>query len=248
MISRPLSRAPRALAVAGGLLLLAVATASSAAAHANLRAADPPADQTLATGPDRIRLTFTERPDPAGTGLTVLDGAGARVDLGNVAVSSAESSATVGLNALGPGVYTVAWTSRSLDDGDDAKGFFSFGVGAPVAAPIASIQGPGGANPGLATVDDLTISLSTPATVGQRALEVAVQSGGQPLVDAQRVQIRLSSPALDLGVATLAAAPQGDGRYVASTWLPTLPGSWQADVQVRREGRDDVLATFTLQL
>ena len=242
-----LGRAARALAFALGASAAVAASPLVVFAHANLSQSQPAADQTLAGGPDRVWLSFTEALDPAGTGLVVLDGGGAEVDLGDQVVSAADKQASVGLAALGPGVYTVAWGSRSAADGHDAKGFFAFAVGAPAAAPILAIQGPGGANPGQAQLGDLNVTLGAAPSAAPHVLQVGLVSGSQPIVDAQRVSIRLTSQAMDLGTGVVLAAPQGDGRYLATSWLPSLPGLWQAEVIVRRAGLDDVSAVFNIQ-
>jgi len=243
-----LARVARSLAIGCGVAVLFGTATLDVLAHANVGQSAPAADQTLAGGPDRVRLSFTETPDPAGTGLAVLDGGGAQVDLGDQVVSAADSQASVGLGPLGPGVYTVAWGSRSAVDGDDAKGFFAFAVGTPAAAPVLSIQGPGGANPGRATADDLAITLGALPGAGPHTFEADLATGGRPLADAQRVTLRLSSQNMDLGTSVVPAVSQGDGRYLATTWLPSLAGAWQAEVVVRRAGLDDSSATFTMQI
>lgn len=242
----PERRLATALAIGCALGFLLGAVPLGVLAHANLDQSRPTADQALAGPPDEVWMSFTEAADGAGTGLAVLDGSGTRVDLGNAALSPDGRQATVGLGPLGPGVYTVAWHSHSADDGDDAKGFFAFAVGAPTAPPIMHLQGPLGANPGRAEAGGLAISLAARPGAGPRTLVVALAAGGQPVVDAQRVWLRLSSARLDLGTGVVEAAPQADGRYLATTWLPSLPGNWQAEVRVRRAGFDDVAATLEL--
>src|SRR5436190_802840 len=109
-------RFARRLVAGCGVALLLGASPLQVLAHANLGTSSPAADQTLAAGPDRVRVAFTEMPDPAGTGLSVGDANGVQVDLGDQVVSSADKQASVGLSPLGAGVYTVAWYSRSAED------------------------------------------------------------------------------------------------------------------------------------
>ena len=243
-----LARAARALAIGCGVAVLFGTAAPDVLAHANVGQSVPAADQTLAGGPDRVRLSFSETPDPAGTGLMVGDANGVQVDMGDQVVSPADKQASVGLNPLAPGVYTVAWHSLSADDGHDAKGFFAFAVGVPQAAPIATIQGPGGTNPGLAAADDLAVRLGAVPASGPHVFEVAIANNGLPLIDAQRVSLRLSGQTMDLGTSVVLANSQGDGRYLATTWLPSLAGAWQAEVIVRRAGLDDSSAMFNLRV
>jgi copper transport protein len=147
-------------AVLAGLLL--VPAGGPAGAHALLRESDPAAGSSLDRAPSRVVLTFTERPEPGLSSISVLDTGGQPVERGQAApVRGAPLQFAVGLGDLADGTYTVSWRVVSKDDGHLTAGSFAFGVGVP--APTATQQSqaaPRGETP----------SPSTPATAARLAL------------------------------------------------------------------------------
>ena len=108
---------------------LLITTASSAAlAHAALSQASPPAGGTVATAPQEVALTFTERLEPAFSTVEVTDGGGTRVDQGKAQVSGTTMRAA--LKSLSPGDYKVHWRAVSADT-HKTEGSFIFHVGGP---------------------------------------------------------------------------------------------------------------------
>ncbi len=110
--------------------------AATADGHANYVRSTPAADARLVKAPTEIRISYSEPPDPRGSTITVLDGAGARVDTADTALSGEPNGLRVGVRPVGDGGYTVAWTARSAVDGHETKGTFAFAVG---DAPLPSL-------------------------------------------------------------------------------------------------------------
>ena len=156
---RWLGRVGLATALAG---LWLVAAGMPAGAHALLRESDPAAGSSLDRAPSRVVLTFTERPEPGLSSISVLDTGGQQVERGESApVEGAPLQFAVGLGDLPDGTYTVSWRVVSKDDGHVTVGSFAFGVGVP--APTATPQSqaaPQGAAP----------SPSAPATAARLAI------------------------------------------------------------------------------
>lgn len=97
-----------------GFLLLGIC--GGAFGHAFLDHASPPVGSTLSAAPDRVRLWYTQKLEPAFSGIEVADAHGARVDDGNVTLDPNDAtSLSVGLKPLGPGTYTVHWHVVSVD-------------------------------------------------------------------------------------------------------------------------------------
>jgi copper transport protein len=163
-VPRWLGRAgPGRVGLAGVLAAVwLVAAGSPAGAHALLRESDPAAGSSLERAPDRVVLTFTERPEEGLSGIQVLDTGGRPVQRGESApVSGAPLQLAVGLGDLPDGTYTVSWRVVSKDDGHVTAGSFAFGVGVP--AP--------GATPATRTASQgETPSPSAAATAGRLAL------------------------------------------------------------------------------
>jgi copper resistance protein C len=105
------------------LLLLATGEAS---AHAFLDHAEPRVGNKVATAPHEVTLWFTQKLEPAFSGITVTNSAGQRVDTGKTRVSGSQMS--VSLRAGGAGTYHVTWRVLSVDT-HTTDGSFSFQVG-----------------------------------------------------------------------------------------------------------------------
>jgi len=109
------------------LLALAVATLPVPAdSHAVLVRSTPAARAVLSHPPDRVRLWFNERLEPAFSSVTVWSGSGARMDRQDVRVGPDDpNQLSVTLPALDPGTYTVRFRVLSVD-GHIVEGNFSF--------------------------------------------------------------------------------------------------------------------------
>jgi len=115
-----------------GFLLLAgalfCAGTPMAFAHAFLDRADPAVGATVKSAPPRAALTFTEALEPDFSSITVEDGAGRRVDLGDAHTAPDDAKRlSVGLKPLPPGSYKVQWRVTSVDT-HKTSGSFSFTV------------------------------------------------------------------------------------------------------------------------
>jgi methionine-rich copper-binding protein CopC len=138
----------RALAgVAALALLLLVAPVVSA--HANLKSATILPGAVITTAPATLTLTFTEATSPTLTRVTVTNAAGARVDKNDLRVK--DDTATIGLNPLPNGVYTVTFRTVVEEDGHVVDGQYTFTVGGtPVAGSVSNARQTEGRTPSAA--------------------------------------------------------------------------------------------------
>jgi copper resistance protein C len=120
-------------------LLLAVAVAAPVLAHAELVSSDPEDKAVLDTPPTTITLTFSEGLD-AGKSSFVLSGPGGAAGTGRAAKDGATVMTLDGL-VLGPGDYTIKWTSAALD-GHLERGTLGFTVSEPTPAPATASPSP----------------------------------------------------------------------------------------------------------
>jgi copper resistance protein C len=87
-----------------------------AGAHAFLDHAAPAVGSVVRTAPTQVRLTFTQRLEPAFSTIRVLDRAQKRVDRGDVGVDPRDAAILqVSLPPLAPGRYRVVWRVLSVD-------------------------------------------------------------------------------------------------------------------------------------
>lgn len=91
---------------------MAICTAP-AVAHAFLQHAQPGAGATLKVSPSRVSLSFSEKLEPAFSGMAVSDSSGRNVEAGSAVIRG--NSMIVALRSLPPGAYRVAWHVVSID-------------------------------------------------------------------------------------------------------------------------------------
>jgi methionine-rich copper-binding protein CopC len=122
--------------LAASVATLAVTTTTT---PVRLRSAAPANGASLTAPPDRIRLHFTSRPDPAQVHVTVVDAAQERRDLGGPTVTGDTVVQRVGIDAGGG--YLVGY-HVVFGNGRQASGLIGFTVlsGPPAGGP--SVGGP----------------------------------------------------------------------------------------------------------
>lgn len=124
------------LAVAAALALLTIP--AIAAAHAKFASSTPAPGSSLQTAPTEVRVTFSEEIQPGGSSFTVTDAAGTKVGSGTADLTVADRNVLEGkVTITRPGIYTVKWTSLSID-GDTVTGAFSFGFKASALIPAVT--------------------------------------------------------------------------------------------------------------
>jgi copper transport protein len=238
-------------AVLAGLLLLAAG--QPAGAHALLRESDPAAGSSLERAPSRVVLTFTERPEPGLSSISVLDTGGQPVERGQAApVDGAPLQLAVGLGDLANGTYTVSWRVVSKDDGHLTAGSFAFGVGVP--APTATPQSqaaPRGETPSpsapataarLALYAGLTLLLGV-AVTGLAVFGRVLPPGARPLlavaagltVAAAVTRFLAERARIDAPLGTLLSSSTGQGLLrLAAGVVVTAAATWFLAAGLRR--------------
>ena len=98
----------------------------SADAHAFLDHANPRVGTTVSAAPREVTVWFTQKLEPAFSGLKVTNAAGQRVDTGGTRVNGNVMSVT--LRPGGTGSYRVEWKVLSVDT-HTTEGNFTFRVG-----------------------------------------------------------------------------------------------------------------------
>jgi copper transport protein len=153
--------------LAVGCLIVGVAQASSASAHAQIVTSTPADGTNLGAAPDTITLVMSEAVELRYTKITVTDGQGRATALTGLRIGeppagslpaeggagSTESSGSAGagaeeipvaitadLPALAPDLYHVAWSTVSSDDLHATNGVLVFGV--QTAVPPRAAQAP----------------------------------------------------------------------------------------------------------
>jgi methionine-rich copper-binding protein CopC len=131
-----LKRAPFVSVVAGMGLLL-VSTVTPVLAHAELVKSDPAAGSTV-TDVRAITLTFSEPLDASKSSFKLIGPDGTTI--GSAGVVSPRTMMMPDV-AIGPGRYTVRWTSAATD-GHIERGKFTFTVAVPAVTPAPATVAP----------------------------------------------------------------------------------------------------------
>src|SRR5207248_7743337 len=102
--------------------------AAGGGAPAFLGGAEPGVGGHVHTPPEEVRLWFTERLEPAYSGVKVVNGAGQQVDKGDAGIDPADPRVLrVSLAPLPVGSYKVIWRVLSVDT-HVTEGDFTFRV------------------------------------------------------------------------------------------------------------------------
>ncbi len=131
------------LALAAALLVIVViASAMVASAHALYGSSVPAANSSVSSAPSTVKVLFVEGVNPKGSSLTVAGPSGV-ADKGDGHVDQNDPNRKTMLVSLKAGLpsgkYTVSWTTVSADDGETANGTFVFTVAAPAASPASKV-------------------------------------------------------------------------------------------------------------
>jgi methionine-rich copper-binding protein CopC len=110
-------------------VVLLLAAAGSAFAHAHLDRASPAVGSTVTPAPKEVVLWFTNQLEPAFSSIEVRDEKGASVQAGKASVDRGNrTQLRAPLKALSPGTYKVMWRVLSVDT-HRTQGDFTFRVG-----------------------------------------------------------------------------------------------------------------------
>ena len=103
---------------------------------------------------------------------------------------------------------------------------------------------------GKTQVEDLNIGIIiSPGRVGQNTFTLnVITDEGHPLHLAKEVLLRFTPGQGNIPPADLQLAAAGDGNFIAKGAYLSLPGKWQVQAIVRREGKFDAYANFDFTL
>lgn len=173
MLHDRIRRVATGLAIAVLTLLL---VPSLVLGHAELENANPDDKSTVTEPVPFVSGRFSEGMKSDGSSLIVKDGAGTVVAEGIVDPANDERMVATPASPLGNGTYRVEWTSVSSEDGDIARGVWTFTVAvAPTASPTAVPTPPPSAAPSASASPGATPT-AAPATTAPSLAPTPVPS------------------------------------------------------------------------
>lgn len=118
----------RAVSLAIGLTVAALAASPVLALHNHLEKSTPAADETLAASPKEIRLWFAEKIDPKFSSITLMRPDSSKIEIGKAhGTDDPKSIAADVTTPLASGKYLIRWRTAG-DDGHAVRGTFGFAV------------------------------------------------------------------------------------------------------------------------
>jgi methionine-rich copper-binding protein CopC len=124
----------------GLLMLTAAATSQAAGRHLKLIKSTPAHAATLARAPERVLLTFSQKPNLQLTRVAVTDQHGAEVPVkAPVPADTSGRAVEVQLPSLAPGTYHVSWRTLARD-GHKVAGRLSFTIDSEAARRAVSLR------------------------------------------------------------------------------------------------------------
>jgi len=92
--------------------------------------------------PSSISILFSERPEPKISHIHVTNSEGERMDNNDFKITGENDrrgTVTVDKNRIRDGIYSISWSTLSLDDGHVAKGTYVVGVGVGSSLPAGTV-------------------------------------------------------------------------------------------------------------
>ena len=120
------------LSIVNGLLILPIY------GHPNPLSYEPEPNQlidSIQKLPDKVDITFTERPELKASSIRVMNLNNERIDNYDLKISGSDKSLSVSLDKskLVSGDYTIKWLVFSKDDGFITKGSYIFSIGRTIS-------------------------------------------------------------------------------------------------------------------
>jgi len=254
----------KVLLVAVFALLYVVGTALSnypVYGHASPMTYDPAPNTVLNSPqslPDKVTITFTERPEIKASSIKVLNSNNERIDSNDLKTTDSDKTLSVSLDKskITPGIYTVNWAVLSKDDGHITKGSYVFTIVDKGSTPTQNQQANSSINSSTiftknhTTPDNIVLNFSIiPFKVGQNIFTLDVDhENGTAVENIRNVFLEFNNPEKNLGPIAETMEKIEAGIFSKSGSFISQEGNWQIKVTVQRIGEYDINQTFDVPI
>lgn len=224
--------------------------------HANPTTYSPTPNQVIKskTLPDKVTITFTERPELRASSIKVINQNNERVDKNDLKNGDTDKTLIVSLDSskITPGIYTVNWACLSKDDGHITKGSFVFTVEDSKAQPNPS-QGNqvnatqvAGFSKNITTPDKVVLDFKVnPAKPGQNTFNLDLHyTNGTAVENIRNVFLQFNNAEKNLGPIGDTMNKTSSGNYSLQGSYISQDGNWQIKTTVQRIGQYDINQNF----
>jgi methionine-rich copper-binding protein CopC len=208
--------------------------------------------------PDKVTITFTERPEVKASSIKVLNSANDRIDTNDLTISDSDKTLAVSIDKskITPGVYTVSWAALSKDDGHITKGSYVFTVDdkntqqAQNSQIKSNISSSTSYSKNFTTADDILLNFNViPFSVGQNNFTLGVShTNGTAVENIKNVFLEFNNPEKNLGPIAETMDKVGAGNYSKSGSFISQDGNWHIKITVQRIGEYDINENLETQV
>jgi methionine-rich copper-binding protein CopC len=226
--------------------------------HANPTSYTPQSNSVVGengTLPEKVVISYTERPEPKASYIRVTNSENERVDKNDYGVSSnnpRESSISMDTSKLEPGIYTVSWLALSMDDGHITKGSYVFTVSTGSNGTASDIEDVTGNNfTDSAIIDNVNLTYEISpfySGINNNFTITLSDSDGKAPANIKTVFLIFSNKQAGLGPISAELAKVGEGEYSGSGGYLSQPGEWEVKTTVQRTEAYDLNHGFNFNI
>jgi methionine-rich copper-binding protein CopC len=226
--------------------------------HANPTSYTPQSNSVVGengTLPEKVVISYTERPEPKASYIRVTNSENERVDKNDYGVSSnnpRESSISMDTSKLEPDIYTVSWLALSMDDGHITKGSYVFTVSTGSNGTASDIEDVTGNNfTDSAIIDNVNLTYEISpfySGINNNFTITLSDSDGKAPANIKTVFLIFSNKQAGLGPISAELAKVGEGEYSGSGGYLSQPGEWEVKTTVQRTEAYDLNHGFNFNI
>ena len=208
--------------------------------------------------PDKVTITFTERPELKASSIKVLNPNNERIDGNDLKIADSDKTLSVSIDKtkITPGIYTVNWAALSKDDGHITKGSYVFTVNdknteqSQNSQIKSNISSSTGYSKNFTTADNIVLKFNMiPFSVGQNNFTLGVShTNGTAVENIRNVFLEFNNPEKNLGPIVETMDKVGAGNYSKSGSFISQEGNWQIKITVQRIGEYDINQKLDVQV
>ena len=208
--------------------------------------------------PDKVTITFTERPEVKASSIKVLNSDNQRIDSNDLKISNSDKTLAVSIDKpkITPGIYTVNWAALSKDDGHITKGSYVFSFDnkntqqAQNSQIMSNVNSSTGYSKNFTTADNLVLKFNMiPFSVGQNNFTLGIShANGTAVENIRNVFLEFNNPEKNLGPIAETMDKVGAGNYSKSGSFISQEGNWQIKITVQRIGEYDINQKLDIQV
>lgn len=229
--------------------------------HASPTTYSPTPNQVLKSSdssPDKVTITFTERPEIRASSIKVIDQNNERVDKNDLKNGDSDKTLIVSLDSskVVPGIYTVNWAVLSKDDGHITKGSYVFTIEDNKAEQNSS-QGiqtnttqASGFSKNITTQDNVVLDFNVnPAKPGLNTFSLGVHyTNGTAVENIRNIFLQFTNAEKNLGPIGDTMNKTHSGNYSLQGSYLSQEGEWQVKTTVQRIGQYDINENFEVPI